>query len=339
MKADRRVFGILNDKEVYKYTLSNSNGVSVSVINYGGIVTDLIVPGSRGKAVNIVLGYEDLKGYLENEGYLGALIGRFANRIKDAKFTLDGREYKLAKNENGKHHLHGGIKGFNSVIWEAEVWEKTDQAGVTLKYLSKDGEEGYPGNLTVTATYSLSEKNELAIEYRAETDKPSPVNLTNHSYWNLSGRNSGRIYNHLLKLNCPEYLPVGEDLIPTGEIKPVSGTPMDFREPKLIGDDIDKVPGGYDHCYILKPYTGKLTSIAEVFSSESGISMEVLTTMPGVQFYSGNFLHGTFKKHDALCLETQFYPDSLNRPEFPDCILRPGQTYNHVTVHRFMVNC
>ncbi|RKX80476.1 MAG: galactose-1-epimerase [Spirochaetes bacterium] len=350
MNIEKRIFGEIKGVKVYKYTLLNSNGISVSITNYGGIVTDLIVPDSGGNRRNIVLGFVNLSSYEEDREYLGALIGRFANRIKGGIFTLDGKDYRLACNENGKNHIHGGIKGFNRVLWEAEPAERpsgSDQGkitgsakmpgngGVSLKYLSKDGEEGYPGNLSVKVVYSLNDDNEFKIEYTAETDKPTPVNLTNHTYWNLSGRGSEKIYNHTVKLNCPQYLEIDEDLVPTGRIRPVENTPMDFMRSRRIGDGINKVVGGYDHCYILKPYTGKLTEIAEVQSPLSGVSMQVFTTMPGVQFYSGNFLHGAFDKHDAFCLETQFYPDCPNRPEFPDCILKPGQVYSHATIYRF----
>ena len=326
---------MVNDREIYRYTLKNDRGISVSIINYGGIVTDLWVPGFDGKPVDVVLGFDSLEEYVSDTAYIGALVGRFANRIREGKFVLEGEEYTLNRNERGKHHIHGGFHGFNRVIWGAREWKDDYICGLRLEYLSRDGEEGYPGNLSVKVSYILTERNEFVIEYLAETDRPTPVNLTNHTYWNLNGRDNGKIYNHILELRCASYLEVDKDLIPTGEITPVDGTPMDFRLPRGIGFGINRLREGYDHCYLISSYTGGLIPFARVFSPVTGISMRVSTTMPGVQFYSGNFLRGRFEKHSGFCLETEFYPDSPNRSEFPSCVLRPGNLYRHVTIHSF----
>ncbi len=333
------LFGVIGSREIYKYTFENGSGLKISVINYGGIITDLWVPDSKGRPRNVVLGFDTLEDYINDTAYIGAVIGRFANRIRNGSFVLYGKEYALTRNVMGKHHIHGGFEGFNRVIWRVLERKDSNERKLILEYLSKDGEEGYPGNLSVRVSYSLTEKNELVIEYRAETDKPTPVNLTNHTYWNLNGRESGDIYDHLLELKCSEYLDIDDELIPTGKILSVKGTPLDFITPKTIGKDIDKLLPGYDHCYLIGPVTdrssGNLKIFANVFSPESGISMDVSTTMPGVQFYSGNFLQGKFPKHSAFCLETEFYPDSPNRPEFPDCILKPGDSYKHITWYSF----
>ncbi len=335
MKVKRELFGTIGERKIYKYTFENSGGIRVSVINYGGIITDLWVPDLNGRSRNVVLGYDTLEAYINDTAYMGALIGRFANRIRDGRFVLNGKEYKLSRNAMGKHHIHGGVKGFNRVVWEVEQREGNNREILMLKYLSRDGEEGYPGNLLVTVSYVLTEQNELIIDYLAETDRATPVNLTNHTYWNLEGAGEGKIYDHLLELNCSKYLEVDDEIIPTGRILDVDGTPMDFIVPKRIGEDIDMLANGYDHCYVITPYTKKLNVFARVYSPKSGISMEIATTMPGVQFYSGNFLRGKFEKHSAFCLETQFYPDSPNRPEFPNCILKPGEVYKHTTVYHF----
>jgi aldose 1-epimerase len=269
-------------------------------------------------------------------------VGRFANRIAAGEFELDGSRYTLACNEKDRNHLHGGTVGFDKRVWSAEEIRKHDTVAVRFSYTSPDGEEGYPGELRVTVTYSLNEENELTFDYRAETTKPTPINLTNHTYWNLSGPGSGTIYDHLLSLDCSRYLPANEQLIPTGEILPVEGTPLDFRKQKAIGRDIDRLPVGYDHCFVADREGEGLASIAHVFAPASGRGMELSTTKPAIQLYTGNFLDGihgangaVFDKHTALCLETELYPDAMNHPEFPSAVLRPGEIYAHTTVHRF----
>ena len=342
MSIERETYGRLPGGEsVEKFVLRNSLGIKLNIISYGGIVTSLEMPGRDGTLANITLGLETLADYLAGHPYFGSLVGRVGNRIASGIFQLDGHSYSLAQND-GDNHLHGGVRGFDKVLWKADCLEKENS--VRLSYLSPDGEEGYPGNLEVEITYSLNDNNEFTIVYRAETDRATPINLTNHAYWNLAGAGSGPIYDHELSIFCPQYLPVDEKLIPTGVLAEVGGTAMDFRDAKRIGRDIEQVPGGYDHCYALKPFDGSLTLIARVKDPESGRCLEVSTTKPAVQLYSANFLDGVkgagglFNKHDALCLETQYYPDAVNQPDFPDWILRPGQEYLHRTVHRFYID-
>jgi aldose 1-epimerase len=328
--------------EVESFTLKNSSGVSVSAINYGCIITSIQTPDRNGKIGEIVLGFDSLEGYLGRHPYFGALVGRVANRIAAGHFELDGKQYSLACNEKGRNHLHGGNVGFDKRLFEAEEILEKDAAGVRFSYTSPDGEEGYPGQLEVTVTYSLNEANELSLHYKAETTRATPINLTNHTYWNLSGPGSGTIYDHLLTLNCSRFLPVNEQLIPTGEILPVEGTALEFRKEKAIGRDIDRLPAGYDHCLIADREGDRPESIARVFDPASGRGFELATTKPAVQLYTGNNLAGIrgaggrlFDKHTALCLETEFYPDAVNHPEFPSAVLRPGELYAHTTVHRF----
>lgn len=335
-------WGQTDGKAVNLYTLTNKNGVQVKITNYGGIVTSWMVPDKNGKQSSIVIGYDSLQGYLQKPPYFGALIGRYGNRIGNARFTLDGKTYTLAAND-GKNHLHGGNKGYDKVVWDATFAEGTP--ALTLNYLSKDGEEGYPGNLKVTVTYTLTDDNELSIDYSAETDKATPVNLTNHCYFNLSGDVKNTILDHSLQIAADHYTPVDATLIPTGEIKPVKGTPFDFTQPTKIGARIDQVQGGYDHNFVLNRKDSSLQLVATLSDSISGRKMEVYTVEPGLQFYSGNFLDGTLKladgtpinKHTALCLETQHYPDSPNKPEFPSTILQPGQKYHTVTKYKVSV--
>jgi aldose 1-epimerase len=325
------------------YTLTNASGMTVKITNYGGIVTSLQVPDKNGKFDDVVLGFDTLDQYLEGHPYFGALVGRYGNRIAKGKFTLNGTEYQLAAN-NGENHLHGGIKGFDKVVWNAEMVKKENEMGVKLSYLSKDGEEGYPGNLTAVVTYVLTNDNELIINYKAETDKPTPVNLTHHSYFNLKGAGNGDILGHLLTIDADRFTPVDEGLIPTGELKSVKDTPMDFTVPKAIGERIDQVKGGYDHNYVLNGWDGSLRLAAKVVEPLSGREMEVWTTEPGLQFYTGNFLDGTitgengkvYNKHYGFCLETQHFPDSPNKPGFPSTILEPGEKYTHTTIYRFL---
>lgn len=335
-------WGEVDGKKVSLYTLTNKNGVQVKISNYGGVVTSWMAPDKNGQKADIVLGFNDLQGYLAKPPYFGALIGRYGNRIADAKFRLDGTEYKLAANNN-KNHLHGGNKGFDKVVWDATP--STSGSALTLNYLSKDGEEGYPGNLKVTVQYTLTDDNELQIEYNAETDKATPVNLTNHSYFNLTGDVANTILDHTLWVDADRYTPVDTTLIPTGVLAPVKGTPFDFTQPHKIGERIASVPGGYDHNFVLNKQDSTVKLVAYVIDSVSGRKLEVYTTEPGLQFYTGNFLDGTIKtsagkainKNTAFCLETQHYPDSPNKPSFPTTILKPGQKYHTITKYKVSV--
>jgi aldose 1-epimerase len=337
-------------KPVDLYILTNAHGLEVRVINLGGIITSLRVPDKNGKLDDIVLGFDNLDGYLENKPYFGAIIGRYANRIANGKFTLDGHEYTLAKN-NGSNSLHGGLKGFNKVIWQAEPFRNHQGMGVTLSYTSKDGEEGYPGNLRVKVTYTLTEKNELAIDYEATTDKATPVNLTQHTYFNLAGEGSGDVLAHELRLNADRFTPIDKNLIPTGEIRSVKGTPLDFTQPATIGarinDPYDQlvIAHGYDHNFVVTGKDDSLQFAARVREPKSGRVLEAYTTEPGIQLYSANFLDGSvigkhghaYKQREAFCLETQHFPDSPNHPDFPSTILRPGNTFHSRTVFKFSV--
>ena len=340
----RKDWGELNGKNVYLYTLRNDKGNVVTITNYGGAVTSFVTPDKNGTKSSIIIGFDSLQPYLQQPPYFGALIGRYGNRIGDAKFALDGVTYQLAAN-NGKNSLHGGLKGFDKVVWDASVPDSSVPS-LKLKYLSKDGEEGYPGNLNVTVQYTLTNDDELKIEYDAETDKSTPVNLTNHSYFNLTGDVSNTILNHTLMIDADNYTPVDSTLIPTGEIKPVKGTPFDFTSPKMIGKDIDLVKGGYDHNWVLNKKDSSLQKVAELTDSVSGRTLDVYTTEPGLQFYTGNFLDGKFinrggtplKQHTALCLETQHFPDSPNKNNFPSTILKPGEKYHSVTMYKVKLN-
>jgi aldose 1-epimerase len=339
----RAQFGKMPDgTTVELYTLTSGNGMTVKVITYGAIVTSIDVPDKSGKTGDVALGFDNLARYLGTHPYFGATVGRVGNRIARGRFTLDGVEYKLAVN-NGPNHLHGGIRGFDKVLWKA-VQVPGGMPSVKFSYLSRDGEEGYPGNLSATVTFSVTPANELKIEYTATTDKATPVNLTNHSYFNLAGAGNGDILGHLMMLNADRYTPVDDTLIPTGEIAPVTGTPMDFTKPTAIGARISHVKGGYDHNYVLNGGGSASPMLAaRVKEPKSGRVMEVRTTQPGVQFYTGNFLDGTvsgvggvYRKHYGFCLETQHFPDSVHHPDFPSAILRPGDTYHTVTVYRFL---
>ena len=339
----RLSFGETQDgRPVELYVLTNKRGMVAKVISYGATVTELLTRDRNGKLGDIVLGFEDLAGYMGPQPYLGAVVGRVANRIARGRFKLQGVVYELATND-GLSHLHGGLKGFDKVLWKGEPTQSASGSGVKLSYLSRDGEEGYPGNLSVAVTYRLTETNELTVEYIANSDKETPVNLTNHSYFNLCGAESGNVLQHELTLFADRFTPVDDQLIPTGEIKPVEDTPLDFRKTRAIGKRLSELSGGYDHNFVLNR-TGKgLTSAACVYEPITGRCMEILTTEPGIQFYSGNFLNGSLKgkkgvsyaKHQGFCLETQHFPDSVNHPNFPNTILRPGETYTHSTIHRF----
>jgi aldose 1-epimerase len=345
MKAGitQKPFGTFEQKQVSEYTITNANGMQVAVINYGGAVTKLITPDKNGTMGDVVTGFESLDGYLQKgDPFFGALIGRYGNRIANAKFTLDGKTYNLAANNYG-NSLHGGNKGYDKVYWDIQ---KQGDSSLRLTYNSKDGEEGYPGNLNIQVIYTLTADNSLKIDYTATTDKATPVNLTNHCYFNLSAGADSTILNHQLELQADKYTPVNDGLIPTGKIENVKGGVMDFTTSKMIGKDLEAVKGGYDHNWILNKNAGALEKVATLSESKSGRIMEVFTTQPGIQFYSGNFLDGTltntkhgqkYVKHAALCLETQHFPDSPNQPSFPNTILKPGETYKQTTVYKFSV--
>ncbi len=343
MSIKKELFGKADGKDVFLYTLENKNGLIAKITNYGAIVTSLIVPDKNGKFDDIVLGFDSLQDYLDGHPYFGAIVGRYGNRIAKGRFSLDGVEYTLATN-NEKNHLHGGIKGFDKAVWNAEEFESNDGVGLKLSYISPDGEEGYPGNLSVKVTYTLTNNNELKIDYEAETDKATPVNITHHGYFNLAGAGKKDILDHILQIDADKYTVVDETLIPTGELRNVENTPMDFIAPHLIGERIEHVSGGYDHNYVLNN-NGKMVKVIKVYEPESGRIMEVLTTEPGVQFYSGNFLDGTnigkdgkvYYKHYGFCLETQHFPDSPNQPDFPSTILKPGEKYGYTTIYKFLI--
>ncbi|MCX7409343.1 MAG: galactose mutarotase [Planctomycetales bacterium] len=330
--------------EVIQYSLRNRSGMKVGLINFGAIITSVEVPDRDGKLANVVLNFPDIAGYQENNPYFGGACGRFANRIAKGKFSLDGTEYSLFLN-NGTNTLHGGKVGFMKKVWKAAPFQNDDATGVKFTYTSPDGEEGYPGELKSVITYTLTDANELKIEYVATTDKPTVLNLTNHAYWNLAGAGSGLIVDHELTLSCSQFLPVDETGIPSGELAAVAGTCMDFLKPEKIGTRITEPvngAGGYDHCYVVDGTAGELRPAAKIVEPTSGRVMEISTTEPGIQFYTGNFLEGTpatgnAPKHGAFCLETQHFPDSPNRPEFPTTRLNPGETYRHTTVHKFSV--
>lgn len=350
MDIKKEAFGKTADgKAVDLYTLTNGNGLVVKVTNYGAIVTQLWVPDRNGKIGDVVQGYDTLDGYVRDKAYFGAIVGRVGNRIAKGKFTLDGKEYTLAKNEKDINHLHGGNVGFNKVVWEASQVRKADAVGVKLTYLSKDGEEGYPGNFNCTVIYSLTNNDELRIDYIATTDKPTVHNVTHHGYFNLAGHGESDILGHELMMDADNITPVDKDLIPTGKLMPVAGTPFDFNKPAAIGARINaddqqlKFGGGYDHNWALNNTDGSYAKVASLYDSGSGRVMDIYTTEPGLQFYSGNFLDGTnigkggkvYNHRYALCLETQHFPDSANQPAFPPVVLRPGETYKSTTAFKF----
>ena len=349
--AESRPFGTTPDGEsVDLITLRNPSGVELDVMSYGGIVTRFLAPDRDGERADIVLGHGWLESYLAGTPYFGAIVGRYANRIAQGRFTLDGADHDLAVN-NGPNHLHGGLTGFDKVVWTAESYSNEAEAGVVLRYVSPGGEEGYPGELSVQVTYALTAGGDLRIDYEATTDAPTVVNLTHHGYWNLAGHGAGDILEHELAINAGRFTPVDETLIPTGELRSVEGTPFDFREPAPIGARIDAddqqlaFGGGYDHNFVLDGWNGDgaLRSAAILHDPGSGRTMEVLTTEPGIQFYSGNFLDGSdlgkegvvYEQRTGLCLETQHFPNSPNQPDFPSTVLRPGETYRSTTVYRF----
>lgn len=333
---------------IHLYTLRNANGIEARITNYGGRLVVLKTPDRNGKLEDIVLGFDSLDGYLAKNPYFGALVGRYANRIANGKFSLDGGQYTLARN-NGENSLHGGLKGFDKVAWTAHESSSNGSPSLELTYLSVDGEEGYPGNLRVTVRYAVTEDNELRIEYEATTDKDTVLNLTNHSYFDLSGQGVGRIVECEVEINADRFTPINAHLIPTGELRPVAGTPFDFRKPAVIGSRIDQedeqleYSWGYDHNYVLNRTGGELSFAARTRDSQSGRVLEVWTTQPGMQFYTGNHLDGSvvgkngvvYGFRSGMCFETQHFPDSPNHPEFPSAELKAGQRYAGVTLFRF----
>jgi len=342
MDVKKESFGRLPDGTAIDiFTLTNTGGIEARLMTYGATLVSLKLPDRKGKVDDCVLGYDSLDGYVKNSPYFGSTVGRYGNRIAKGQFVLNRVTYHLAKN-NGENHLHGGVKGFDKVVWSAEPMKASGGMGVKFTYFSKDGDEGYPGNLSCIVIYTLTNDNELKISYEATTDKATPVNLTNHSYFNFTGGRRDTL-GHELMLHADRYTPVDKGLIPTGELAAVKGTPMDFTTPTAIGLRIAKVEGGYDHNYVLTSGGGALALAARVFEPESGRVMEISTTEPGIQFYSGNFLDGTiagksgrvYGKHFGFCLETQHFPDSPNKPKFPSTILKPGQKYRTQTVHKF----
>ena len=345
--VQKQAFGTREGRPINLYTLTNAHGVEIRAMNYGGIITSIRVPDRTGEMADIVLGHETLEGYIPNPPYLGAVVGRYANRIANGTFTLDGKTYTLPKND-GPNTLHGGVqRTFDKVVWDDE--ELKGKNGVAFSYLSKDGEEGFPGNLKIKVTYTLSDANELVINYEATTDKPTVLNVSQHSYFNLAGEGTGDILGHEVTLNADRFTPVDKNLIPTGELRPVKGTPLDFTTPTKIGARIDDnyeqlvLAHGYDHNFVINRKGAGMALAARVYEPTSGRALEVSTDQPGVQFYSGNFLDGTvtgkqghvYKRRYGFCLETQHFPDSPNHPKFPSTTLRPGETFRSKTVWKF----
>ncbi len=349
MKIKSEIVGQLDGKSVVLYTLSNENGMTVKITNYGAIVTQMTAPDKNGKFENVVLGFDRPESYwtdpyINNCCYLGAIVGRYGNRIGKGKFTLNNTEYSLPVN-NGPNSLHGGLKGFDKVVWESEPFENSHGQGVKLSYFSKDMEEGYPGNMTITVFYTLMNDNSLKVDYEGAIDQPCPVNVTHHGYFNLSGNAKTDILGHEMQILAGRYTVVDSTLIPTGELREVAGTPMDFTQAHTIGERIAQVDGGYDHNYVLSDSVMPIRKVVRVKEPVSGRVMEVFTTEPGVQFYSGNFLDGIltgsgkvkYTQHWGFCLETQHFPDSPNQPAFPSTVLEPGQRYKHTTIYSFTV--
>ncbi len=349
LTMEKIIYGKLQDgREVLQFTMKNTAGVEVKIINYGAIVTSLKVPDRNGKLEDVVLGYDSLQGYVEDKAYLGAIVGRYGNRIGKGKFKLDGKEYQLTIND-GVNHLHGGKVGYNKVLWDAKVVSDTGEPSLALTYVSPDGEEGYPGTVTLTVTYTLTNNNELKIEYKGTTDKPTILNPTHHSYFNLTGSPTNTILDHQLTIEADTYTPVDKGLITTGKIVSVEKTPLDFRTFTAIGARInDKFEQlifgkGYDHNWVLKNYDGKVRKVTELYEPTSGRLMTVYSDQPGMQFYSGNFLDGTIKGKSGiayqlrtgLCLEAQCYPDSPNKPKFPTVVLKSGDVYQQTTIYQF----
>jgi len=343
-------FGRTSEGMAHLYTLKNANGVELQITNYGGVITSVSAPDREGEFADVVLGFDRLSKYRDEHPYFGALIGRYGNRIAEGQFTIDGNTYNLPRN-NGPNTLHGGESGFDKRLWEAEEVRIDQAAGLDLARVSKDGEQGFPGNLNVKVRYLLNNDNEIVIQYEATTDQPTVCNLTNHSYFNLKGAGNGDILNHELMINADRFTPINETLIPTGELRPVEGTPFDFRDPTPIGKRIDadnqqlEYAGGYDHNFVLRREGEGMMLAASVLEPNSGRFLEVLTTEPGLQFYSGNFLDGSnvgkggkvYEFRNGFCLETQHFPDSPNQEDFPSTLLRPGEVYETQTIYRFSV--
>ena len=354
--AEKSIFGRLNDgREVHLYSLENKDKTKVNIINYGAIVTSVFVKDKESNIADVVLGYDTLEDYVNDKSFFGAIVGRYGNRINKGKFKIGEKEYQLNIN-NGENHLHGGSKGFYKALWEVKSFDDLRSSGVSeqknslrLKYVSHDGEQGYPGKVTIKVTYTLTEENELKIYYEGETDKTTILNPTHHSYFNLTGDFKKNILGHELKIDADKFTPVNKELIPTGELLNVENTPMDFNTPSLVGARIDddfeqlRFAGGYDHNWVLKSCDSSVRKIASVYEPETGRLMEVLTDQPGLQFYSGNSLNGSvegkmglkYESRTGLCLETQHFPDSPNQPDFPSVILRPGEIYRSTTIYKF----
>lgn len=339
----KTIFGhTAEGEEVHLYTLTNQNGLQAKITNYGCFVTSLLTPDKNGQMGDVVLGFDSLSHYF-NRRFFGSVVGRFSNRIANAKFSIDGIPYQLAAN-NGPNHIHGGVNAFDKMVWTAKEMNTTAGPALQLSYLSKDGEEGYPGNVNVSVTYTLTQDNGLRIDYEASTDKATPVNLTNHSYFNLGAGQTQDVRGHQIAIQADEYTVMDEALIPTGEIRSVQGSPLDFRSAASIGERIDQLEKGFDHNYVFRKNPGELGLVATVFEPVTGRLMEVFTTKPGVQFYVPNWQKGfagkgglTYQGNGGFCLETQFFPDSPNQPNFPNSILRPGETYRHSTIYKFSV--
>ena len=351
MDITRNDYGSVQGRPVHLYTIRNANGMTAEITNYGAIITELHVPGADGEMTDIVLGFDTLDEYRESNPYFGAMVGRVGNRIAGAEFQIDGREYVLHAN-NGPNHLHGGLVGFDKVVWDAVPVITPEGKGLELTYVSEDGEEGYPGTLEVTVLYIINDENQLKVVSTATTDEATPVNIVHHSYWNMSGHDSGDVLDQVLTINADAYTPVDSTMIPTGHIDPVLDTPFDFREPMPIGSRIDQLPptgddpGGYDINYVVDREDQWLQQVAVVTDPVTGLTMIIESSEPGVQFYSGNFLDSVpgksgavYGKHHGFCLETQKYPDAINRqgePGWPCVILQPGEQYRHVMVHTFL---
>jgi aldose 1-epimerase len=345
MQIEKQEFGKSPDGKIVElYTLTNDQGMTAGIMNYGGTLVALMVPDKSGKVTDVVLGLDSFQEYLQDDKFLGVTVGRYANRIAAGKFRLNGVEYQLEKND-GENHLHGGSQGFYRVLWEAKPFSSATEVGLQLQHFSRHMDSGYPGNLDCTVIYKLTNNNELYIGYEVKTDQATPVNLTHHSYFNLAGEGNGNILDHELMLNAATYTPLGADGMVTGAIEPVADTPLDFTTAKPIGKDLESVPGGYDHNYVLNGKMGVLRLAAQVREPKTGRIMKVLTTKPGMQFYSGNFLTDAdigkggkhYRKHFGFCLEPQYYPDSPNQPDFPSAILKPGELYHHEIVYSFTI--
>jgi aldose 1-epimerase len=340
----KKIFGWIGDQEINEYTIENNNGMRVSIINYGGAITEITTVDKNGESGNVVLRFDNLTDYLKKENpYLGPLIGRYANRIGAAKFAINNNHYNLEANDNN-NTLHGGFSGFDKAVWE--VTTIPTQGALQLNYFSKDGEGGFPGDINVQVTYALNNDNAFTIGYEATTNKPTPVSLTSHAYFNLSAGLQSNVLNHSLHLNAQKFIPVNAQLIPTGEILSVANSPMDFTNAHFVGDQISHVKGGYDHSWILDKQNTELSLAATVYEPVSGRFLKMYTTEPAVQFYSGNFLDGTlgcnngatkFEQYGALCLEAQRFPDSPNQANFPNTILIPGEVYHQTTIYQFSV--